>query len=165
MGHLPVCPACPLECPWSGARGPDGQLVIVWGGPVAVAHSLVNWACHLGLNHVVVVGAPLVGIRQERARGLCFERLMWELDQLGISRVVFESRSGSQDRQDRRRVDGLRSRGLIGPEIRAEWRAGVTDPRLWVADAIVGVVGDAKAGGAALDRRLEQCIVEIDVSL
>lgn len=117
------------------------------------------------LHHVVVVGVPLTGIRQERARGLCFERLMWELDQMSVSSVVFESRSGSQDRQDQRRVDGLRSRGIIGPEIRAEWRAGLTDPRLWVADAIVGAVGDARASGAILDRRLADCIIQIDVDL
>lgn len=35
----------------------------------------------LGLRHVVVSAAPLVPAKQERARGLSFERLLWELAQ------------------------------------------------------------------------------------
>lgn len=62
----------------------------------------------LGLRHLVVVGMPLDGVRQERARGRCFTRLMWELTQRHVAHVSIESRSATLDAKDRRRVDGLR---------------------------------------------------------
>jgi hypothetical protein len=119
----------------------------------------------LHLHHVVVVGTPMVGIREERARGRCFERLLWELDRSGVTKVVFESRTRHQDQTDRRRVDGLRSRGVITGGLRAEWRRGAEEPLLWAADVVLGAVGDARVAGRQLDARLAASIQEIVISL
>ncbi|WP_245725804.1 hypothetical protein [Propionibacterium cyclohexanicum] len=119
----------------------------------------------LCLHHVVVIGAPMIGIRQERVRGRCFERLFWELDQAGVTKVVFESRTPHQDQTDLRRIDGLRSRGVITGDLRAEWRRGAEEPLLWAADIVLGAVGDARAAGTELDARVAVSIQEIVISL
>lgn len=119
----------------------------------------------LCLHHVVVIGAPMIDIRQERARGRCFERLLWELDQAGVTKVVFESRTPHQDRTDRRRVDGLRGRGVITGELRAEWRRGAEEPLLWAPDIVLGALGDARVAGTELDARVAASIQEIVISL
>jgi len=98
---------------------------------------------------------------EERARGLCLERLMWELANRHVEHVTFESRSPTQDRTDLRRIDGLRAQKVLGPSIRADWLPGRTEPLLWAADVIVGLVGDAKAGSDNLSPAMRAKIIEI----
>ena len=59
----------------------------------------------------------------------------------------------SQDRNDIRFIDGLRSRRFIGP-IRVELCAGETDARLWLPDQLLGAYGDAQAGTGRYDEFL-----------
>lgn len=119
----------------------------------------------LGLRHVVVSVAPLVPAKQERARGLSFERLLWELAQREVARVVVESRSPSQDRKDLKRVDGLRSRAVIPRDMRVEWVPGIEDPMLWAPDLVLGALGDAYVDRVDAPPALAEQVTRIDIKL
>lgn len=120
----------------------------------------------LGIRHVVVIAAPLrPDVKQERARGVCFERLMWELAEREVGQVTFESRSTAQDRTDRRRIDGLRGRRMIPHSLRADWVPGPTQPLLWSPDLLLGVVGTARANAGPLPAELATLVTEIRLDL
>ena len=70
-----------------------------------------------------------------------------------VDTLVLERREISQDRNDIRFIDGLRSRRFIGP-IRVELCAGETDARLWLPDQLLGAYGDAQAGTGRYDEFL-----------
>jgi hypothetical protein len=93
----------------------------------------------LDLRSLVVVTTPVVPRRQERARALCIERMVWELRTRDKRmHLLFESR-GNQDVADRRVLAGLQRRQVM-PE---EWTYGFgtkADPALWIPDAVGGVV-------------------------
>lgn len=120
----------------------------------------------LGIQHVVVIAAPLgPHVKQERARGRCFERLLWELASLDVDQVTFESRSAAQDKVDRRRVDGLRGRQLIPQSLYADWVPGLTQPLLWSPDLLLGAVGDARANDLSLPSELASLVTEVRIDL
>jgi hypothetical protein len=102
------------------------------------------------LAHVIVVGTPVDPRRQERARRLCMQRLLFELDQLGIVQVWLESRHDSLNRRDVVMLDALRSNGAISKVIRVDFGKPKDDPMLWVPDAVAGIVSLARRG-----RRME----------
>ena len=70
-----------------------------------------------------------------------------------MAAMDIERREISQDRNDIRFIDGLRSRRFIGP-IRVELCAGETDARLWLPDQLLGAYGDAQAGTGRYDEFL-----------
>ena len=120
----------------------------------------------LPIEHVIVIAGPLRdGVKQERARGQCIERLLWELSERMVDTVTFESRSPAQDRADRRRVDGLRGRQYISTSMHVQWTPGATEPLLWLPDLIVGAVGDARAHNRRLAAELNPTITEISIEL
>jgi hypothetical protein len=92
----------------------------------------------LCLRHVVVTSTPVHRRRQERARGVCLERLMWELHQLGVGHVLLESR-GDQDAEDKRVIGGLRNRKVIPRTVTFDFGTK-RDPELWIPDAVAGAV-------------------------
>lgn len=92
----------------------------------------------LDLPHVVVAATPIGKRRQERARALCLERLMWELHELEVRHVVIEGRS-HQDVADRRVIGGLRSRKVVPRSLTFEFGTK-RDPELWLPDAVAGAV-------------------------
>ena len=120
----------------------------------------------LQIDHLVVIAAPLrPEIRIERARGQCIERLLWELALREVASVTFESRSPAQDKADRRRVDGLRSRRLIPDELFVDWVPGVSEPLLWAPDLMLGAVGDARANCQPVPAELAPLLTEVCLSL
>ena len=119
----------------------------------------------LDLNHVIVIGTPLVGIKQERARGLCLERLLWELDQRCVSRIFLESRGEALDLSDRRRIDGLRARHALNRETRVDWMRGEIDPMLWSPDIVLGTLGDAHVHHDELPEQITRLITEVTIEL
>ncbi|WP_395817131.1 hypothetical protein [Curtobacterium flaccumfaciens] len=93
------------------------------------------------LRHAVAIvvvrytGRPA---RTERRRRRCLERLAWELDQRGVSRVVFESRGPARDAGDASMMESLRGRGL-GAELQYEHVRGGVEPLLSLADIACGM--------------------------
>jgi hypothetical protein len=100
---------------------------------------MLHQIVELDLALVVVVTTPVDGRRQQRARALCLKRLVWELAERGVRRVVLESR-GDMDVSDRKILGGLRRAGVIPADLAYEF-ATKREPALWMPDAIAGAVG------------------------
>lgn len=117
------------------------------------------------LASIVVVGTPMMRSKQERARRKCLERLLHELDQLGVERVYTEARTPRLNSRDQRMIDVLRIRGVIGPSIRVETGRPTEEPMLWVPDIVAGVVAASRVGDNGLLAHLGHALTEIQVAL
>lgn len=106
---------------------------------------VVDAMAAMDIDHVIVAAVPMSQWNTaERARRKCLERLLPLLEtEYNVDTLVLERREISQDRNDIRFIDGLRSRRFIGP-IRVELCAGETDARLWLPDQLLGAYGDAR---------------------
>lgn len=102
-------------------------------------HDIVN---------LVVVGMPLDARRQERARAICAERLLYELDNLGVAHVWLETRHPALNQRDLRLVKALRGKRSISSSIRVEFARPKDEPMLWIPDAVAGAVNGARSGAA-----------------
>lgn len=80
-------------------------------GKQNVAHGLST----LELEHIIIIRTLVAGMSEERARGLCIERLMWELDSREITNVTFESRSPHKTTQTCAESMGLDRKTLLAP--------------------------------------------------
>ena len=98
-----------------------------------------------------VAGLPWTGVatvclhgpemKSERARRLCIMRLLPELSDLGVDRIVFESRQEPRDHEDRGLLVGLRkNRGLFRTDIEVDWKPALSDSALWAADVVAGAL-------------------------
>jgi hypothetical protein len=95
---------------------------------------------------VVVVGTPMLGPKQERARRCCLERLLFELGEFGVSTVWLESRSPAPDRRDIKLVDSARRKGLVPVGLQVQFGQPKEEPMLWIPDAVAGAVTAAELG-------------------
>lgn len=98
-------------------------------------------AAELDLLHTVVIGTPLDQHRQERARRLCMQRLLYELSELGVSHVWIENRTQSLNRRDMQMIDALRSTRAIPDSLTLDFAMPSVEPMLWVPDIVAGAVG------------------------
>ncbi|TDO54516.1 hypothetical protein EV643_101305 [Kribbella sp. VKM Ac-2527] len=103
-------------------------------------------AAALDIAAIVVVGAPVHRLKQERARRCCLELLLYELDQFGVSRVWLESRAPAQDQRDRRLVDSARGKGLISRELPIDFARPLQESMLWLPDVVAGAATSAALG-------------------
>ncbi|TCC55924.1 hypothetical protein E0H73_34980 [Kribbella pittospori] len=95
---------------------------------------------HLDIAAILTVGTPMDRSRQERARRCCLERLLYELDQFGVSEVWLESRAVPQDKRDLRLVDSARRKRLITPDLQVGFAKPSAEPMLWLPDAVAGAM-------------------------
>lgn len=103
----------------------------------------------LSALHIVVIRSSPAGERTERQRRKCLQRLLFELVDLGVSRVVLESRGPADDKRDRNLVGAMRAQHQMRAMMRIEHLAGPRDPLLWIPDAVCGAVHAAKLGDTA----------------
>ncbi|MGH9069231.1 MAG: hypothetical protein ACRD0J_17345 [Acidimicrobiales bacterium] len=94
----------------------------------------------LGLVARAYVLQPVVTHRQDRARALCVNRLLWDLGELGVDQVVFESREEHNDRKDRLTVLRAQKATRAPDQLRYVFRRPNEEPLLWLADAMAGAV-------------------------
>lgn len=94
----------------------------------------------LDIAAILTVGTPMDRSRQERARRCCLERLLYELDQFGVSEVRLESRAPAQDKRDLRLVDSARRKRLITPGLQVGFATPSAEPMLWLPDAVAGAM-------------------------
>jgi hypothetical protein len=89
----------------------------------------------------------------ERARALCIERLVWDLVELDIDELTFETRQAHNDARDRRTVIHAQKAGVAPGELHYGFERPEAEPLLWLADASAGAVTAALAGerGAYLE--------------
>lgn len=100
----------------------------------------------LGPTAAAYVCIP-TGRRQDRARALCLNRMLWDLKQLGATRVVFESREPHNDRKDARTIERAKRAGAAAADLEYAFRRPLEEPLLWIADALAGVAS-ARVGGS-----------------
>ncbi|WP_406050092.1 hypothetical protein [Kribbella sp. NBC_00889] len=117
----------------------------------------------LDLAAVVVVGSPMLGPKQERARRCCLERLLHELAVFGVGDVWMESRSAVPDRRDIRLIDSARRKGLVPDSLVVRFARPKDDPMLWIPDAIAGAVTAATLGEPRWVLPLEEILTRHDV--
>lgn len=63
------------------------------------------------IAHTVAIGTPLNEQKQERARRICMESMLMELDRCGVPQVWIESRKPSQDLKDLKMLDASAQQG------------------------------------------------------
>jgi hypothetical protein len=117
--------------------------------------------------HTVVVATSMDSQKQERARALCMERLLWVLEQDGIVQVAFENRTMSLNRADLNTLNQLRARRVISPGgLRISHVKPSTEPLLWAADIIAGACREVHDGRTECRMVLDDVIIEhlIDAS-
>ncbi|MER6173456.1 hypothetical protein [Streptosporangium sp. NPDC001681] len=91
----------------------------------------------LPIEGIVAVHLHDRGVRHERARRLCLERLLYEVDAKNTTRVTVESRA-SEDRLDRSLLTSMRRSLRISLTMKVDWVLPFDEPLLWAADAVVG---------------------------
>jgi hypothetical protein len=118
------------------------------------------------IAHTVVIGTPLNERKQERARRICMELMLMELDRRGVHQVWIESRKASQDLRDMKMLDAVRSTRLIGDGLRFDFERPTAEPMLWIPDAVAGALGAALKSDDTLPRELlAATITELPVRL
>ena len=95
---------------------------------------------------ILTVGTPMDRSRQERARRCCLERLLYELDQAGVSEVRLESRAAAQDKRDVHLVNTARRKRLISHDLQVTFARPSLEPMLWLPDAVAGAMSAAMLG-------------------
>lgn len=97
--------------------------------------------------HVVVIAAPVDSRRQERARALCLERLAWQLDGQGVQLLTLEARPLQLMQRDLRTVDALRGKRALPEGLRIDHAQPSEEPMVWIADQVLGALGEKISGG------------------
>lgn len=115
--------------------------------------------------HIVVVGTQLDPRRQERARALCLEKIAWELGTYDITNFVLEARTESLNRRDRQLVDALRGRRALPPGLRIDHELPSQEPMLWIADQVLGAVGESLTGRSQWYEALKPAVTIIDIDV
>ena len=100
----------------------------------------------LPAQHVVVIATPTDPARQERARAKCVERMLHELDQYGVTRLVMEARTPTLNGRDMKLIDRLRGAKRIPSGVRLEFGLPSEEPLLWLPDQVLGAVGLSETG-------------------
>jgi hypothetical protein len=117
------------------------------------------------LRHLIVVRDGRADERPERRRRHCLDRLLFELDQLGVGTATFESRGNNDDKRDRDMLDALRARKAISADLRIEHAAGPHEPLLWVADGVCGAVVQRRVGNGTYLETIQACVQVQVISL
>jgi len=117
------------------------------------------------LAAIVVVGSPMLGPKQERARRCCLERLLHKLAVFGVGDVWLESRSVVPDRRDIRLVDSARRKGLVPDRLVLGFAKPKEDPMLWIPDAIAGAVTAANLGEPCWMLAMTEILTRHDVDV
>jgi ribosomal protein L39E len=106
------------------------------------------------IAHTVVIGTPLNEQKQERARRICMESMLMELDRRGVRQVWMESRKPSQDLKDLKMLDAARSKGFLGAGLRLDFARPKAEPMLWIPDAVAGALGAALKADDMIPREM-----------
>lgn len=103
--------------------------------------------------------------RQDRARALCVGSLVWDLKQLEVGHVVFESRQDHNDRKDANTIEQARRAGTAGAQLTYAFSRPQGEPLLWMADALAGAISAhvADANSAYLEQLPAELITLRDV--
>lgn len=104
----------------------------------------------------------LRGERQERARALCIERMLWDLREMGVSEIVFESRDRG-DNKDARTIANAQRAGVVAKTVRYRFERPEREPILWIPDAIAGAASAQVAGETPYLDQVPEVLVRLVV--
>ncbi|PUB29983.1 hypothetical protein C8K30_102361 [Promicromonospora sp. AC04] len=94
------------------------------------------------------------------------ERLLYELDQIGVTAVLLESRHPALNARDKTMAAALYSKAVVSSALRVEFALPNEEPMLWVPDAVAGIVNAYRSDGDdALRLIVGSVIREIDIKL
>jgi hypothetical protein len=119
----------------------------------------------MDLAAIVVVGTPVARTAQERARRCCLDRLLFELDQLGVEQVWMEARTDRLNRADLRLVDAARRKGAIPGRLRVDHARPLDEPMLWLPDSVAGAVSASHRGKLSWLATIQQTVTMIRLDL
>lgn len=126
----------------------------------------VELLSRLDAVHYVVVGTRLDNSRQERHRRKCLQRLLWELEQFGVSRVLLDARRRQQNTADLVAVSAWRAQRVLGSQLRVDHVQAATEPLVWMADIVAGAVNSARGdGNEQYLKPLEAMLHEVTITL
>jgi hypothetical protein len=97
------------------------------------------------LEHWAFEHEVLDGDSSERSRRACIEVMMYELVNLGVTQVVFESRGPADDKRDARMIEAMRARKRV-QGVRFDHVRGRAEPMLWVPDVVLGAIESDRRG-------------------
>lgn len=120
-------------------------------------HTIAEAIATMPLQHLVVVRDGQPAEKAERRRRLCLERMLYELEQLGVGTATFESRGPKDDKRDRDMLDALRAKKVVSPNLRIEHVRGQHEALLWVADAVCGALVQFRTGNGTYLEMIQTC--------
>lgn len=136
-----------------------GQLKLHWTDESSRRQRMIVEALRtLGPMTVVVRHLSERKNKTERFRRKCMEALYYELAQMKVYNVTFESRSKVQDTKDVAHIVALQGQGLE-KRIRIRHLRGGDEPLLWISDAVLGAVNASHLGEPDLLECLQETIV------
>lgn len=124
---------------------------------------LVKTLSSLGIPAVVAVSTPMGRTRQERARALCLNQLLWELAQDDIAEIVLESRR-QRDSHDASTIGAAKRAKLCHPQVHFQHARPLDEPLLWLPDLFAGAVATERNGQPSYLAALAGLIVIVDVA-
>jgi hypothetical protein len=145
-----------------------GKLPFHWREAGArVRRNAIEVVAELDVLQFVVVGTGLDNARQERHRRLCLRRLLWELEQFGVSHLRLDARRPGQDTADRAAIAAWRAQQVIGSELRVDHVSAREEPLIWMADIVAGAVTTARGDGdnrflKPLEAQLHEVTITLD---
>lgn len=101
------------------------------------------------VRHIAVVGQPLDEHRLERGRRHCLQRLLFELEHVGVEQVWMESRRIREDQRDNEAVGAFRAQHVITAGLRVDHLPGKTpdsERLLCIPDVVAGALRAHLAG-------------------
>ena len=114
----------------------ERQRLRMLGALVDVAERVMAYTCQ-----------PIPTSKQDRARAQCLKRLLWDLRDLDVDELVFESRDEHNDRKDRRTIVRAQNAQAAPKLLGYDFRRPQEEPLLWLPDAAAGAVAMQTAEG------------------
>lgn len=115
---------------------PRGQIELYWHDESPRRRrDIVARICELDSMNVVVSHVDVRRRQVERCRRKCLETIYHQRVEMKVSDLTLESRSETQDKQDRAHIVALQGQGL-DHQLRIRHRRGGDEPLLWIADTV-----------------------------
>lgn len=144
---------------------PRGQRKVHWRETTndRERRRIIDAVAGAGVEHVVVVRDGSPGERPERRRRHCLERLCYELDQLGVSRLLLESRGPADDKRDRNLLDTMLAKRTLPGGLRIGHATGPSEPLLWLPDVVCGAVTHSRLGDDSYLQALRSTVELVEI--
>ncbi|WP_131747537.1 hypothetical protein [Frankia sp. Cppng1_Ct_nod] len=126
-------------------------------------HAIIEEVAGAPVEHLVVVYDGRQGEQSERRRKQCLKRLCYELDQMGVIRMVLESRGPADDQRDWKMIDVLRAIKAVSSVLRMDHLPRPGGAAAVAADAVCGAMTRARTGEPAFVKTIESRLTIISI--